>query len=111
MKNQVARREEGKQWFAVTADNGFAYTDNVALISTFLEVWVKPTVMPMPNKEEALRYSVQAYLARFYSRNYAYGFIPKLPINLLPDVPFVDPEYGNREGRRGGNPPFPGLPV
>ena len=111
MNKQVTRIEKDKQWYAVTADNAFAYTNNVALISTFLEVWVNTTVMPMPNKEEALRYSLQAYLARFYSRNYAYGFIPKLPINLLPNVPFVDIEYENREGKRGSNPPFPGLPV
>ena len=111
MNNQVTKIEEGKQWFAVTADNGFAYTDNVALISTFLERWVRPTVMPMPNKDEALRYALHAYLARFYSRNYAYGFLPKLPINLLPNAPFEDPEYGNREGKGGGRPPFPGLPV
>ena len=111
MNNQISNIENHKQWYAVTADNGFAYTDNVALISTFLESWVKPTVMPMPDMEYALRYALQAYIARFYSRNYARGDIPRIPINLMPNVPFVDVDYNDREGKGGGKSPFPGLPV
>lgn len=111
MHNLVTKIENNKQWYAVTADNGFAYADNVVLISTLLESWIKPTVMPMPSKEEAFRYALQAYLARFYSRNYAQGYIPRLPINLLPNALFEDADYNDREGNGGGKPPFPGLPV
>lgn len=102
--------DNGNQWRAVVADNGFMYTNSVALISKALESWVNTSVMPMPNRDIAANYAVTAYVNRFLGRNYSYGFVPRLPINLPPNVTFEDVEYEAREGNREKMLPFPGLP-
>ena len=111
MTNQIDTVKSGKQWYAVVSDNAFAFTDSVALISMALESWVMPTVTSMRSKEDAARYAFTAYVGRFYSRNYMYGCVPKLPINLPPNVPFLDMEYEERERGRDQIPPFPGLSI
>jgi len=111
MLNQITNAGRDGLWFAVVADDGYMYTNSVALISMALESWVNPTVMPMPNREIAEQYAVCAYCNRFYQRNYKYGYNPKLPINLLANTPYKDVEYEAREGNRDKMLPFPGLTV
>lgn len=97
MENQVYESGVLRQWYAVVANNGFMYTDSVALISKALESWICPNVTPMPNADTAARYAINEYVSRFYARNWTRGIVPKLPINLPPHAPFLDPDFNNHD--------------